>query len=292
MPSRFAFRGERLAFSAGIVALALLSIVVLVAFGGRVEALIPLYAIGVFTSITLSQAGMVVHWWRERGDGWRRSMAINGFGAVADGDRRDHLRGREVRPRRLADRDHHPAPGRRDAADRPPVPPPPARDRGPHREHHRPAEPPPAGHRPGVRRDPRRGPGDPFGADDVRRRHGGPRHRRPRGRRAPPRAVRAPAPGRAAGHRRVAVPLARSVRWSASSRTPPSSPATTWSSCCCPSTCRATGGSASCTTRTGGSSSGRCSAARTSWSPRSRIRRGRVGPRPVSRRGRSGGRRG
>ena len=62
MPSRFAFRGERLAFSAGIVALAVLSIVVLAAFGGRVEALIPLYAIGVFTSITLSQAGMVRHW--------------------------------------------------------------------------------------------------------------------------------------------------------------------------------------------------------------------------------------
>ena len=66
MPSRFAFRGERLAFSTGIVALAVLSIVVLAAFGGRVEALIPLYAIGVFTSITLSQAGMVRHWWRGR----------------------------------------------------------------------------------------------------------------------------------------------------------------------------------------------------------------------------------
>ena len=83
MPSRFAFRGERLAFSAGIVALAVLSIVVLAAFGGRVEALIPLYAIGVFTSITLSQAGMVRHWWRSREPGWRRSLAINGVGAVA-----------------------------------------------------------------------------------------------------------------------------------------------------------------------------------------------------------------
>jgi hypothetical protein len=50
-----------------------------------VEALIPLYAIGVFTSITLSQAGMVVHWWRGRGASWRRSIAINGFGAVATG---------------------------------------------------------------------------------------------------------------------------------------------------------------------------------------------------------------
>lgn len=85
MPSRFAFRGERLAFSAGIVVLAILSIVVLAAFGGRIEALIPLYAIGVFTSITLSQAGMAVHWWRERSTDWRQSIAINGFGALATG---------------------------------------------------------------------------------------------------------------------------------------------------------------------------------------------------------------
>jgi amino acid transporter len=83
MPRRFAFRGERLAFSTGIVALAVLSIAVLGAFGGRVEALIPLYAVGVFTSITLSQAGMVRHWWRGREAGWRRSMTINGVGAIA-----------------------------------------------------------------------------------------------------------------------------------------------------------------------------------------------------------------
>ncbi len=82
LPSRFAFRGERLAFSAGIVALAGVSIVVLAAFGGRVEALIPLYAVGVFTSITLSQTGMVRHWWRGREPGWRRSIAINGIGAL------------------------------------------------------------------------------------------------------------------------------------------------------------------------------------------------------------------
>jgi amino acid transporter len=83
MPSRFAFRGERLAFSAGIVVLAIVAIVVLVAFGGQVDALIPLYAIGVFTSITLSQAGMVRHWLREREPGWRTSAVINGFGAVS-----------------------------------------------------------------------------------------------------------------------------------------------------------------------------------------------------------------
>ncbi len=83
MPSRFAYRGERLAFSSGIIALAVLAIVVVAAFGGRVEALIPLYAVGVFTSITLSQLGMVVHWRRTRGPGWRRSLAVNGVGAVA-----------------------------------------------------------------------------------------------------------------------------------------------------------------------------------------------------------------
>jgi len=85
MPSRFAFRGERLAFSAGIVVLALVAIAVLVAFGGQVTALIPLYAIGVFTSVTLSQVGMVRHWLRERDAGWRRSAVINGVGAVATG---------------------------------------------------------------------------------------------------------------------------------------------------------------------------------------------------------------
>jgi amino acid transporter len=83
MPSRFAFRGERLAFSAGIVVLALVAIVVLVAFGGLVTALIPLYAIGVFTSVTLSQVGMVRHWIRGKDAGWRRSAIINGVGAVA-----------------------------------------------------------------------------------------------------------------------------------------------------------------------------------------------------------------
>lgn len=85
MPRQFAFRGERLAFNSGIVALAAVAIVVVVAFRGRVEALIPLYAIGVFTAFTLSQAGMVRHWFTERGPGWWRSAAINGLGAVATG---------------------------------------------------------------------------------------------------------------------------------------------------------------------------------------------------------------
>jgi amino acid transporter len=83
MPRRFAYRGERLAFNAGIVVLAALAILVAVAFGGRVEALIPLYAIGVFTAFTLSQTGMVRHWLTGREPGWRRSAVINGAGATA-----------------------------------------------------------------------------------------------------------------------------------------------------------------------------------------------------------------
>jgi len=83
MPRQFAFRGERLAFNAGIVALAVIASIVVVAFRGRVEALIPLYAIGVFTAFTLSQSGMVRHWLTERGPGWRRSAVINGVGAMA-----------------------------------------------------------------------------------------------------------------------------------------------------------------------------------------------------------------
>jgi hypothetical protein len=83
LPRLFQFRGDRLAFTTGIVALALLSIALLLVFNGSLDALIPLYAIGVFTSFTLSQAGMVVHWRRLREPGWQRSAVINGLGAVA-----------------------------------------------------------------------------------------------------------------------------------------------------------------------------------------------------------------
>jgi amino acid transporter len=82
MPHQFSFRGDRLAYSNGIMALAFLAIVLLVVFRGSVDALIGLYAIGVFASFTLSQTGMVVHWLRQRGANWQRSMAINATGAV------------------------------------------------------------------------------------------------------------------------------------------------------------------------------------------------------------------
>ena len=84
LPHQFAFRGDRLAFSIGIVVLALLSSLLLIAFKGDVTLLLNLYAVGVFMSFTLSQAGMVRHWWKLRAENphWRRSMFINGLGAL------------------------------------------------------------------------------------------------------------------------------------------------------------------------------------------------------------------
>ena len=83
VPRQFATLGERLVFSNGILVLAGFAALLLVLFGGDTHALIPLYAVGVFISFTLSQSGMVRHWWRERSTGWRRRMVVNGLGATA-----------------------------------------------------------------------------------------------------------------------------------------------------------------------------------------------------------------
>jgi len=85
LPRQFANRGDRLVFSNGVVFLAVAAAALLVAFGGITTALIPLYAVGVFTSFTLSQAGMVRYHRRHRQAGWQRSMVINGAGAVVTG---------------------------------------------------------------------------------------------------------------------------------------------------------------------------------------------------------------
>ena len=84
LPHQFAFRGDRLAFSIGIVFLAVLASLLLVVFKGNPTQLINLYAVGVFMSFTLSQGGMVRHWWhlRREHEGWQRSLVINGLGAV------------------------------------------------------------------------------------------------------------------------------------------------------------------------------------------------------------------
>jgi amino acid transporter len=82
LPPAFANRGRRLVYTHGIVVLTVLSVVILILFGGVTDRLIPLYAVGAFTAFTLSQAGMVMHWKREGGKHARRSMSINGLGAA------------------------------------------------------------------------------------------------------------------------------------------------------------------------------------------------------------------
>jgi amino acid transporter len=85
MPHQFSFRGERLAFSTGITTLGILSAILAVWFDADTHQLIPLYAVGVFTSFTLSQAGMVKHWWTKREPGWQYSLLVNLVGALTTG---------------------------------------------------------------------------------------------------------------------------------------------------------------------------------------------------------------
>ncbi|HEV2251547.1 MAG TPA: APC family permease [Candidatus Limnocylindria bacterium] len=85
MPRQFAQRGDRLAYSFGIIVLAVLSAILLAVYQASVNGLIPLYTIGVFIAFTLSQAGLVRHWLRQRGRGWRFSIGVNALGAVATG---------------------------------------------------------------------------------------------------------------------------------------------------------------------------------------------------------------
>jgi amino acid transporter len=85
MPSQFKNRGDRLVFSNGVVALAVAASALIYLFDANLTRLIQLYVVGVFTAFTLSQAGMVRRWRRVKGEGWRRSMAINAVGATATG---------------------------------------------------------------------------------------------------------------------------------------------------------------------------------------------------------------
>lgn len=85
LPHVFKIRGRRLLYSHGIVALVGFTAVLLIAFGGITDRLIPLFAIGAFLAFTLSQAGMVVHWKKQGGKGSFRRMVINGIGATATG---------------------------------------------------------------------------------------------------------------------------------------------------------------------------------------------------------------
>ena len=84
LPRLFAFRGDRLAFTSGIVLLSIIAASLLVTFAGSVTNLIPLYTVGVFVAFTLSQAGMVRHWWnlRDQERSWQVRAGINGLGAI------------------------------------------------------------------------------------------------------------------------------------------------------------------------------------------------------------------
>jgi amino acid transporter len=88
MPSQFKNRGDRLVFSNGVIVLAILAGALIYLFDADLSRLIQLYVVGVFTSFTLSQSGMVRHWLGERrragqaARGWRRAIVINGVGAV------------------------------------------------------------------------------------------------------------------------------------------------------------------------------------------------------------------
>ena len=81
-PRQFSFRGDRLAYSWGIVLLAAIAAALYVAFRGNTTGLIPLYSVGVFVCFTLSQSGMVLHWLRGRESGWWWRLGVNAFGAL------------------------------------------------------------------------------------------------------------------------------------------------------------------------------------------------------------------
>lgn len=87
MPRQLASLGDRLVFTNGIVLLSSFAAVLLLVFNGSVTSLIALYAMGVFASFTLSQAGMVVHWWKRRraAEGWRGKALVNGLGCLVTG---------------------------------------------------------------------------------------------------------------------------------------------------------------------------------------------------------------
>ncbi|NGZ98991.1 MAG: amino acid permease, partial [Nitrospira sp. WS110] len=85
MPHQMATFGDRLVFSNGIIILGFFACLLLILFQGETHALIPLYAIGVFVSFTLSQVGMVKRWLVKRGPHWQAKLIINGAGALTTG---------------------------------------------------------------------------------------------------------------------------------------------------------------------------------------------------------------
>ena len=85
MPRQFSFKGDRLAFTSGVLILSVAAVALLLGFNGETHALIPLYSVGVFIAFTVGQSGMIRHWLRERPPGWKWRLAINTFGCALTG---------------------------------------------------------------------------------------------------------------------------------------------------------------------------------------------------------------
>lgn len=81
LPHAYLDKGDRLGYSNGIISLAVGAIILIQIFGGKTNSLIPLYAVGVFVPFTLSQSGMIIHWFRNRGRGWQLKSIVNFIGA-------------------------------------------------------------------------------------------------------------------------------------------------------------------------------------------------------------------
>ena len=111
VPRQFAFRGDRLAYTMGILLLSGVAIALIVLFNGDTHALIPLYSVGVFVSFTLSQSGMVRHWLRQRAAGWHWRVGNQRRGGGPHGGRAGRRPGRQG-PAVAPGRGHHPRPRR------------------------------------------------------------------------------------------------------------------------------------------------------------------------------------
>ena len=122
LPRQLTKRGHRLVFSNGIIVLTALSIVLLIVTGGSVNALVPFYAIGVFTGFAMAGYGMTKYHLTHKDPGWRHRLAINLSAAVVSTDRGRDLRDREVHRGRLAGGRRVPVAGVRADAAQPGVP--------------------------------------------------------------------------------------------------------------------------------------------------------------------------
>ncbi|OPJ59114.1 APC family permease [Clostridium oryzae] len=81
-PRQFTVRGKRLSFSAGIIFLATIACILIIAFNANTHSLIPLYSVGVFLSFVLAQTSMVIHWRKSKAKGWKKGIAVNGIGSI------------------------------------------------------------------------------------------------------------------------------------------------------------------------------------------------------------------